>query len=512
MNWSKYQTEIFDAVSQTDDNLAINAVAGSGKTTTLVEIGKRLPHDSKKLFLAFNTHIADELSYRLPQFECRTTHALGRKLLISQRRVRLDNKKSFNIIMELSRDISWLNKYQRYSFAALTSRVMDIGRSTLTNFKDEYSVYDMINTFGLNRRIHDFSDVTKRDFDEIAEATASIARKSLRFGYQMYKEDGIIDYADMLYLPVILKLTSDYDVVLVDEVQDLNAAQLQLVKQVSANGRVIAVGDERQSIMAFSGSMANSFETVVETFNMRELPLSISYRCPTSHIKLAQKLVPHIEARPDAPEGMIEHVSTEFLIENATPDDLIISRTNGELVKTAIDFLSNGIPVSVRGRDFSSEIIKIVKQIDKMKGIKMTTFANTFKMKTIAYGEHRKAEMMEEGTATDQLIEFIDQIFCIKAMVDFLQPNDIDELNESFKDLFVDDDEVSKITLSSVHRTKGLEANRVFIVKPNGLQIKFDGQQPWEKLQEENTEYVALTRSKDILYMVHRKDDDDDSN
>ena len=53
--WSKQQLAIFKAVEGTKDNLAISAVAGSGKTTSLLGIVAHLPRDTKVQVLMFNT-------------------------------------------------------------------------------------------------------------------------------------------------------------------------------------------------------------------------------------------------------------------------------------------------------------------------------------------------------------------------------------------------------------------------------------------------------------------------
>ena len=49
-----------DAVLSTNQNLVINAVAGSGKTTTLIEYAKTRPPGSKILYLAFNKTVKTE--------------------------------------------------------------------------------------------------------------------------------------------------------------------------------------------------------------------------------------------------------------------------------------------------------------------------------------------------------------------------------------------------------------------------------------------------------------------
>ena len=102
----------------------------------------------------------------------------------------------------------------------------------------------------------------------------------------------------MIWIPTASKLPMDtYKWVLVDEAQDLSAAQLRIIRSsLAEGGRMLAVGDPNQAIYAFAGADCNSFERVTELAGGTTLPLNVCYRCPKSHIKLAQEIVPTIEA------------------------------------------------------------------------------------------------------------------------------------------------------------------------------------------------------------------------
>lgn len=56
--------------------------------------------------------------------------------------------------------------------------------------------------------------------------------------------------------------------------------------------------------------------------------------------------------------------------------------------------------------------------------------------------------------------------------------------------------------LSTIHKAKGLEAERVFILKPD-LMPHPKAKRGWEIDQENNLRYVAITRSKRELYLVN---------
>src|SRR5712692_6131242 len=103
--WSLYQQRIFDFVERNEGSAVIVAVAGSGKTTTIVECARRLPSCLKSIFVAFNKRIATELSTRLPRhIQARTLHLLGNEMLhchlgrLSQ--MQLDPGKRWKLIKE----------------------------------------------------------------------------------------------------------------------------------------------------------------------------------------------------------------------------------------------------------------------------------------------------------------------------------------------------------------------------------------------------------------------------
>ena len=86
-DWSPYQCAIFDHVENTKHNLSIEAVAGSGKSTTIVAATKRLPANSKALFLAFNKSIVRDLEAKLPiSTDAATLNSLGHGLLMRKLR------------------------------------------------------------------------------------------------------------------------------------------------------------------------------------------------------------------------------------------------------------------------------------------------------------------------------------------------------------------------------------------------------------------------------------------
>ena len=104
--WSNYQIDIFNAIKNSNKNIIVNAVAGSGKTTTIVEACKRLKlFPNKVQFLAFNKSIANELAEKLKGYaQVNTLHSFGYAVLrnaFKGKRIIIDDKKYIRLLQKI---------------------------------------------------------------------------------------------------------------------------------------------------------------------------------------------------------------------------------------------------------------------------------------------------------------------------------------------------------------------------------------------------------------------------
>ena len=102
MKWSSYQKAVFKDVSDGQGHTFVEATAGSGKSTTLIESLNYIPSNDSWLLVAFNKKIANELKLRAPQSfngSVRTLHSLGLKVLKKQfPNVDVDSNKMWKIL------------------------------------------------------------------------------------------------------------------------------------------------------------------------------------------------------------------------------------------------------------------------------------------------------------------------------------------------------------------------------------------------------------------------------
>jgi superfamily I DNA/RNA helicase len=296
--------------------------------------------------------------------------------------------------------------------------------------------------------------------------------------------EGPIDFDDMIWLPVVRDLPlPTYDYVFVDETQDLNPAQLEIVIRAAGDkGRIIAVGDRRQSIYQFRGADAQAIPNMIRRLNAKVLPLSITYRCPRAVVTEAQGLVPAIEAREGAAEGIVREASEEILKRDAQPGDFVISRVNAPLISLAFAWIAEGRRAVIKGRDIGTGLATWIKSA---KAGSVPHLARKIR-------EWREAEIKRLTAAERPTQAVEDKAACLEALCEGAK--DVPEVLSKVERLFGDANDRNAITLTSTHKAKGLEADRVWLLSDTYCR--------WPGIEEDNLLYVAITRSKGELIYV----------
>ncbi|MBC6472081.1 MAG: UvrD-helicase domain-containing protein [Hormoscilla sp. GM102CHS1] len=263
----------------------------------------------------------------------------------------------------------------------------------------------------------------------------------------------------MIWLPVqwkseIIKSLRPYEFVLVDECQDLNAAQLELSCMLAGvNGRMLFVGDPHQAIVGFAGADCDSYQEILKRIKGTDLPLSVCYRCPRSHIELVKMIFPNISffPAPTASLGKIIIISeTQFKETKLTDKDLIISRKTAPLVSLCIRLIASGIAAIVKGREIGESLYRILEEVDKLNF--------PFEQFTLALELYHAAqtERFLKMDNAEQLIELLkDKIAAIYAIYGALpMAKNIWDLKDYIDTLFSDNSN-GLVTLCTCHRAKG---------------------------------------------------------
>ena len=498
MDYSQYQLDIFRAIENGSENIAINAVAGSGKTTTIVSACKRLrlnEYDVK--FLAFNKLIADELKTKLKGYaDVSTLHAFGYNVLKRiynnpkyGMRINIDDWKYFKYIKS---NIIYLSKIitpqtdakKVYGFCCNVVKLFNLARVNLIQYGEKKKLETICDEHNI---------ITL--FDEV-----NACNELLKDAYQMPR-NLTIDFVDMIVLPLLHKdEIPTFKYVFIDECQDLNAAQRELMLCAARNGRFIAVGDRNQAINGFAGADCNSFDKIATLPNTIELPLSVNYRCGTNMVNLAQEIVPQIQAHKGAIKGEINHVN-QLSKELFQPNDMVLCRTSAPLVGLCMKLIQNGITAVVKGKDIAMSLKTLIDNANTDNIENVLAYLENVKNMMIATIKNDRKCSTEDAKQSQKYLNLSDRCKCIENIC-LYSINNTNELKTYIDRLFTDEKVENAVMLSTAHKSKGLEANRVLILLPNKLPMTWRQQQPWQLQQEINLKYVAITRAKKELIFV----------
>lgn len=488
---SKYQAEIFkwtqfwandnglgpnEVATNTSRHLVVKADAGSGKTTTTIEAMKLLPKGLDILFSCFNKSIANELARRAPTHaRVGTLHSVGfsavKKALPHNPEV--DDGKVWNIAKELFPEPK--DKPLHNPLRKLVSLV----KATLTDPTDEVEVKRIAVRYGVE---------LNGDEDKIVKAIPQAIRMCRERTY-------VIDYDDMIWLPVVMNLPlGHYDWVFVDEAQDLIACQIELVMRLAnTTGHIVAVGDEKQSIYGFRGADVDAIPNIIKALDADVLPLGMSYRNAKAILEHVKEELPHVttEAAPWAEEGVVRDTRYDKMMLEAHDGDLILCRVNAPLVTACYSFIRRGIKAVIRGRDIGKSLLSFIDKLEP-------TDVHDLILKIRDYKWEQMAKLEAEGKE-DRIQALQDRCDTLTALCEGAR--DLMELRLNIGKIF-NDVQRQGIILSSVHRAKGDEAERVYILAPELMPHPL-AQAEWQQAQEMNIKYVALTRAKKELVYVY---------
>ena len=478
---SLQQTTFFGTLRDNPNrNVVLQALAGTGKTTTAVEACKSFPQGSSVLFCAFARRNAEDLVKRLPSHvQAKTLHALGLSTIVANYgKVTVDNDKGKHVAENTLRDEGKaINGVIPYDHIKAVSTLATLGKACMAI--DLNDLMDLAQEFRVS---------LSGDEDENPTELARLAQKAM---IRACKTTSHIDYDDMLGFPWMLKLQPKtlHDVVIVDECQDMNASQLHLArKMVKPQGRIIIIGDPNQAIYGFRGADVGGMERMTQELDAISLPLSLTYRCPKSVVTLAKSIVPHYEAYEGNIEGNINIVNTESMKTLCKPGSYILSRKNAPLMGLCLSFLAKGIPACVSGRDIGKTLKSIVVKSKTKDIVGLTSWIETYRQKEI-----QKTEGIPHDKAERKISDINDRCDCILALTEDCET--IACVLDKMERIFSDTNPESSIVLSSVHKAKGGERKDVYVLEEtfrNGKGIP----------EEDRIWYVAITRTMETLNIV----------
>lgn len=491
---SSYQEAIFKAVSETNKNILIQAGPGASKSYTIIECTKRVSPVAKVLFIAFNKSIVEELTKKLPtRVKCQTLHALGNGLLYGKFK-HLKMIESKTLIFANKHIKKWdIAKKDQDMYKYMICRIIELMRFNLV--EDELSIDTLIDDYGLEFREKDY-------MKHILEVWKDLKYYNIQTNGIDEKNPKMIDFCDMIYLPNLLDITpTQYDVVCCDEVQDFNLAQIELAKRLikPKTGRFIAVGDKCQSIYMFLGASAISFDEFGSMPNTISLRLPITYRCPISVISEINKVYDTVEPWENAKEGIVREGSwTEI-----KGDCFVLCRNNKPLIALYYQLIAVGVKCVFKNAQIIEPTLKFC---ESFVGMHPTVAGNYMKDKLRSiYNELKLEKGVKKPTKHKKFQQYAEKSKLAMYLADKF--GSYEKTVIQLRAIMQQKEEVGKVVLATVHYSKGLESDRVFIIRPDLLGKSDKDMSESDLISEKNVKYVAVSRSKNELIYVTDFDD-----
>lgn len=503
-------------------HLMVNALAGTGKTTTIIEGVKYLrnrpvsitPSDQQQAIwdalkqskqaetiaiVAYNNSAANELKKRVPDYcEACSTYGLGFRAvkMAYGYGVKPDGERTRKIVCQLS-GIDWQDRFrpQYKSFIAIFTYLVSTVKLTLTDSEDTDSLFSLCEDFEI---AFDSEEDRKKAFELLPDVLQECS-----------KVTDVIDWEDMVWLPTANQLPMpSYDLLIVDEAQDLSRGQQELA--LRAGKRIVFVGDANQSLYAFAGADSASINRLGNILKQTKrgceiLPLTVTRRCSKAVVESAKFFVKEFEAHPSNTEGSVHRISRGDLYEKVQAGDFVLSRMNAPLILNCLRLLDRQIPavvVSTRLKDaligkfkkFSRQA-KSEKTSEILKAVKVWFEEECKKVAIEADGKPQSVLKMKLMKVQDQYETLLH--FC-------LDTKDLSEILENVVVVFADTPKEWAVNLMTAHAAKGLEARNVFVIatKEHPIQMVWKTSSPAEVQNERNVEYVAITRAIDRLFYV----------
>lgn len=485
---SQQQEAIHEEFRTGTGHVVVVARAGVGKTTTAITGVKHAP-EQKILFTCFNVRIAAEGNRKLAELGIKnaryqTLHSVGAaamNLYWEGLRVCENFERETNLTNAVC------NGTVPDPIKRLVGKLHSKGREIVPHATSASDLMDLAEEFEL------VPDAQWEEAGYDANYVCAKAVAAMRIAADKKPADGLVDFSDMIFLPVRNGwLTKSYDLVIVDEAQDLTVAKLELAQGV-CKGRMFIIGDDMQAIYAFCGADVHSLSRLKGVLSAKELKLTKTFRCGKAIVREAQKLVPDFEAADSNHEGSVEYLDLEKLVETAGPSDFILSRLNAPLVSIAMRLLRAGKRTRIAGRDIGKGLVNLVRKMRARSVPDLLRAIEGWKGKELSRLKAKYTGKEDSPVYGNRVAAIEDQALMLSSVTEGCK--NVIQVTERIESLFTDNGLGDKdvITLSSVHKSKGLEAPRVFVLTDT---LKSHNQ------EENNIRYVAITRAINTLVYV----------
>lgn len=456
------------ALCKESDRVKINAVAGSGKTSTLVLIAKELKQ--KSLYVAYNKVVALEAEAKFPSHvTCKTTHSIAYAEFGRMLQHKLTRPKT-GYVNVLGTGSEIAKGYGLESLYAPDGKEVLCSANTLGLFvRQTVDRYEQSADLLLSKSHIPFTDMEKliKEYPSAVQIVVKLANK-LWSDRSNVKSNVLCTHDTYLKLFQLSKPVLPFEIIYLDECQDSNACVLDIV--LSQKVKLVLVGDKRQAIYGWRGAI-----NAMEKIDCKEATLSKSFRYGQAIADIATIIL----------NGGMKIVGNEKIQSivgevNKKLPYMYLFRTNSELLSKAVRAVDNGenVKIEIDVKDF-------IKLLESATALSIGDHKNVKHEKMLAFKDFSTfmEDAKAQGGETQRLVRIIEQGQA-KHMISVLssyypKPN-------------------ASVIYTTAHKAKGREHEQVILADDFPSPI-VKGEYKGLSEAETNLLYVAITRAQGVL-------------
>ena len=267
------------------------------------------------------------------------------------------------------------------------------------------------------------------------------------------------------------------------------------------------------SIYAFRGADTKSMDKLKELRSeWIELPLTTTFRCAKSIVARQQEHAPGYNAFTSNPEGEILSWWKEGDpswdwedVKEAAPQGhiAVLCRNNAPLLSLAFKLIRAGVGCHMRGREIGKGLVALSKKI-----LKDDSTPREACLALVDEWISRETRLAQANGKEPKVAAVTDRGECLLAVLEHPSVDTAGSLRRALESLFAKD---TGVTLSTIHKAKGLEWETVVVLDPWRIPSKFAQRaaslgDTRQIEQEYNLQYVAETRAKRTLILANKDD------
>lgn len=453
----------------TGSRLVVKARAGSGKTTTFFQIAQAYPRE-RMLYLAYSRAIRDAAAQRFPkrQVDCKTSHQLAFPKFGKLLRHKISNHGNIPL-RELANALDTSNW-------AFVKDVLDV----LTNFMCSADMKFYSDHF---TRFNGKPNLTTKMVQYQAEVVDAAEKVWIRMCDPDDPFPTVHDCYLKLYQLSMPDLSLQYKRILFDEAQDANPVTSQIV--LSQSCKLTLVGDEHQQIFRYRGAV-NALDHPFLN-GVPRLYLTNSFRFGPNVAIVANALLElKGETVPVVGRGQVDTVT--FNVPMGTEHRCLISRTVMGVLESALAAAARGETIFWVGEIENYKVQDLLDLYHFSRGELGDVKNKKLKADYKDYEEYKEAA---EQTKDHEMLRSV-------RILETYENEDIPAMVEHLKSLTVKEEMEASITVTTAHRSKGLEWDTVQLT--DDYPDIFDpDMEPEAREDEINLFYVGVTRAMRVL-------------